>query len=310
MTAIGTRALIIAAALAAVACTAQPAPSPVPATAPTPPPAPDDGSHGRVVGGSPIKLDQAPWQVEIQNLSGISQQWFHWCGATLIAPRWVLTAGHCILTYGGATEEVDLQRVPAMRRVLAGGATAGGPAMQTYTIVRAYIAPDFRNSKGAKPAPQTANDLALLYLDRPVPAPPNRVIALAPGDATLPPLSRRVSVTGWGASQPDGPQLTQLQKAPLDLVPVATCPAAKLLDPVKVVCAWKAPLPGAAVARAVAGTCQGDSGGPLVSGDVDDAVLIGVVSLGPARCWDGPAVFTRVAPYLLWIKATMASAAP
>lgn len=273
------------------------------------PPADDDG-RGRVVGGSPIKLADAPWQVEIENLSSKSGKWFHWCGGTLVAPRWVLTAGHCILTYGGTTEEVDLPRVPAMRRVLAGGATSGGAAMRSYAIVRAYIAPDFRNSKGAEPAPQTANDLALLYLDRAVATPPNRVIAMAPGDATVPALSRRVSVSGWGADRPDGSQQPQLQKAPLDLVKASACPSAAKLDPARVVCAWKAPLPGAAVTRAQAVTCQGDSGGPLVSGDVADAVLIGVVSLGPAKCWDGPAVFTRVGPYLPWINQVIASAQP
>jgi serine protease 33 len=304
--------LLAVMALAVTGCAAQTASeTPAAASAPpaTPPVAPaDDGGHDRVVGGSPIKIADAPWQVEIQNLSRISGQWFHWCGGTLIAPRWVLTAGHCVLTYGGPTEEVDLPKVPAMRRVMAGGATSGGPAMQTYTIVQAFISLDFRNSKSAHPAPQTANDIALLYLDRPVPM-PNRVIAIAPGDAMQPPLSRKVSISGWGATQPDGPQMAQLQKAPLDLVPATACPSAAKLDPAKILCAWKAPLPGATVVRAQAVTCQGDSGGPLVSGEVGDARLIGVVSLGPAACWDGPAVFTRAAAYLLWINQTMASVA-
>lgn len=43
----------------------------------------------RIVGGVPITIEQAPWQVSLQTYS-------HMCGGSIISNNWVLSAAHCV----------------------------------------------------------------------------------------------------------------------------------------------------------------------------------------------------------------------
>ena len=45
----------------------------------------------RIVGGTNAPKGAWPWQAQIRTSSG-----FPFCGGTLVAPKWVVTAAHCV----------------------------------------------------------------------------------------------------------------------------------------------------------------------------------------------------------------------
>ena len=47
--------------------------------------------RARIVGGTKAPKGAWPWQAQIRTSSG-----FPFCGGTLVAPQWVVTAAHCV----------------------------------------------------------------------------------------------------------------------------------------------------------------------------------------------------------------------
>ena len=52
--------------------------------------------EGRVVGGHDAKPGQFPHQVSLQWGIPPSIEYKHFCGGSIIAEEWILTAGHCV----------------------------------------------------------------------------------------------------------------------------------------------------------------------------------------------------------------------
>lgn len=229
----------------------------------------------RIVGGEITDIKKHPWQVALRTSTGF-------CGGTLIAPRWVLTAAHCF-DAGRAIDDV---------RGVKGGATRLNEGGDWASAEQVHV------HAGYVPATKE-NDIALVKIKSGQSG--TKIIAMIAAGGSVA-ANEELEITGWGHTAEGGEESSDLLLARVPAVDTATCNAPDSYNGrvmANMMCA------GLVVGGV--DTCQGDSGGPLVQRRSSGPLLVGVVSWG-----DGCAVakkygiYTRVAQYRDWIKETMA----
>ena len=64
-----------------------------------------------IVNGVPVEEGQIPWQVSLTRswTDPNGDSWVSWCGGSLIAPQWVLTAAHCLEDDGVAHKPAEME---------------------------------------------------------------------------------------------------------------------------------------------------------------------------------------------------------
>jgi trypsin len=200
-----------------------------------------------VVGGTAAAEGSLPFMASLQDGSG-----FSFCGGSVIASTWVLTAAHCVPD-GDAT---DLYVVTGRTNL---SDTSKG---QVIKVAQVFVNPAYANS---------AHDSALLRLSSPTSSP---AIALAgAADDDLEATGAPVTVAGWGDTTPTMGLLADstLRYANLNVVSDSECGQTNF--------GFDAPTGGCAAAL-LKDSCQGDSGGPLWGVKAGRKVQVGIVSYG------------------------------
>ncbi|NKL04316.1 trypsin-like serine protease [Rhizobium leguminosarum bv. viciae] len=261
----------------------------------------EDG--GRVIGGQAAKKGEWPWQVKILAPDPEQRGRFggH-CGGSLISPRWILTAAHCVTSRRSGKQDLfarDLLIVEGkskIDKVIA----VDGPDKPGLAVDEVIIHEDFDRKV-------FANDIALIKLSEPAKSKP--AILASASDDEVEAAGHPAVVTGWGYTKADHGWddkylPTELQEVELPIVPREDCRAAyrdssMRMNPIdeRNVCAG--------YAEGGKDACQGDSGGPLVAQRPDKRwIQLGIVSWG-AGCAEAEhyGVYTRVAAFRDWIAA-------
>ncbi|KAH8235124.1 hypothetical protein KR032_008957, partial [Drosophila birchii] len=229
--------------------------------------------EGRITNGKNAAKNQFPYQV---GLSFSSSDGGWWCGGSIIANNWVVTAAHC---------------------------TSGASSATIYYGATVRTSPKFTHTVTSKDFVQHANYISLTVRnDISLIRTPVVTFSTAVDKIALPAIASSYSTyvgqtavaSGWGLTSDTATAVAKdLQYTDLTVISNAEClkSFSSLIVTSRVICV--------ATPNSVS-TCQGDSGGPLAL----DGTLIGITSFGsPDGCEVGaPAAFTRVTSYLDWIK--------
>ncbi|KAK7091482.1 chymotrypsin-1-like [Littorina saxatilis] len=232
-----------------------------------------------IIHGDVAFYGQHPYMVSIQLLK--EGNWEHSCGGTIISPRTILTAAHCVAwNHTG----VPFRVVAGVHRL------HESDDFEVYRDVGQFIVyPEFQRH-----SPGIPGDLAILHMTSALTfnSHVSSLALAAPGDDFT---HHKCNLVGWGRTSANGERSNVLLSMDTTVLSNSDCnqhyedgrEPSEVILPTHV-CSLQPP----------AGPCDNDSGAPLQC----SGVLVGVLSWGRTGCnVNFPAVFTRVSQYRQWI---------
>ncbi|MFT5196064.1 MAG: hypothetical protein ACI9EW_001837 [Cellvibrionaceae bacterium] len=234
-------------------------------------------------GKEPAAAGSHPWQVALVERGEPDAYYGQFCGGSLIARDWILTAAHCV--EDSHASEIDI----VIGRDVLSSNTGERIAAKQIIIYAAYTSGRDENA-----------DIALIKLSRP--ATKGQIVAIANNTTTghLDDAGINVTISGWGLlNETDEDVPDRLHEADTEIVSNSVCNITydgEINN--SVLCAGEK--------EGGKDSCQGDSGGPLVTHENGTPVQVGVVSWGDGCGLAGNyGVYTRVAAFQDWLSSNM-----
>uniref|UniRef100_A0A803JQH3 Transmembrane serine protease 2 gene 6 n=1 Tax=Xenopus tropicalis TaxID=8364 RepID=A0A803JQH3_XENTR len=238
---------------------------------------------GQTVGGTNATLGDWPWQVYVQHITGIL------CGGSIISPKWIVTAAHCVYGYSSA---------PGWK-VFAGTLTLPRYYDPSgYSVERIITHPGYYSVT-------YNNDIALMKLSNGITFGYNTQPVCLPNAGMFWTAGTLCWISGWGTTYHgafiSGTVSTSLNYAAVPLIDSNVCKYHDMYNEEitpSMICAGY--LSGGV------GSCQGDSGGPLVTKTNGTWWLVGDTSwgYGCARA-NKPGVYGNMTMFSGWIYLQM-----
>lgn len=250
----------------------------------------DGSAKTSVVEGKTAPIAAFPWLAYVVYRGPVDQ---FSCSGTVVAPRLVLTAGHCAVSQSGRLLQ------PHSYRVVWGVANVekAGPR-NVAKVTKVLLSPRYDPNV-------YRHDAALLVLSAPVAAPPIPLATAA--DSALYAGGTLITIAGWGLT--DGRAETAPEAFRTGETTIGSTPFCKrkgfledLYDPAIQLCATDR-------RKHRVGACSGDSGGPGIAHRADGSpVQVGIVSTGGPFCrLSFPEVQTRVDRISPWVASWAAA---